>query len=105
MTLTMNNAPMPHCDARILHAPGECEYCDAYPDAQLERTHLKIAFTGHAPVDEQVACPADVARPPGSSADHRHWAGNKPTNATGDPSWPTESFASQVMYGDQGGRS
>lgn len=39
----------PHCDQRILHAPGECEYCDGRPDWQAVRQAWGIAFTGHAP--------------------------------------------------------
>jgi hypothetical protein len=50
-------------------------------------------------------CPADAARPPGADNDHRRWGGNKPTSATGNPSWPAESAASVVMYGDKGGRA
>ena len=98
-------APFPHCDSRILHAPKSCEYCDHYSLQQHERIRDGIAFTGETPVGNQVPCPADVARPKGSSNDHRRWGGNKPTGAIGDPTWPAETFASQVFYGDQGGRS
>lgn len=56
------------------------------------------------PAWDTTPCPADAGRPPGSVADHRRWAGNKPTSATGDPSWPAESPASRVLYGDKGGR-
>lgn len=101
----MTDALFPHCDARILHAPGECEYCDRHPKEQQDRIECGIAFTGHEPAEGQVSCPADVARPPDSPSDHRHWAGNKPTSADGDPSWPAESLASQMFYGDHGGRS
>lgn len=129
----------PHCDQRILHAPGECEYCNDHPDWQALREAWGIAFTGHPPrgdlpqcaqpitglgypavcqqpeghpegeckpypVSDILPCPADFARPPGADNDHRRWGGNKPTSATGDPTWPRESFASQVMYSDQGGR-
>jgi hypothetical protein len=98
-------APYPHCDSRILHAPQECEYCDHYSLQQHERIRDGIAFTGHDPVGNQVPCPADVARPKGASNDHRRWGGNKPTGALGDPSWPQETYASVAFYGDQGGRS
>ena len=57
------------------------------------------------PADDILPCPADFARPPGSSADHRRWGGNKPTGASGDPSWPRETAASVMMYGDKGGRA
>lgn len=66
-----------HCDQAILHAPGECEYCDLYPEWQELRTAWGIAFTGH-PVGENgavVPCPADVARPNGV---HQQWPGNRP---------------------------
>lgn len=75
MTVTMNNVSMPHCDSRILHAPGECQYCDKYPDDQALRIRLRIAFTGHSPREDERACPADVARTP----DHYNaWPGNRP---------------------------
>jgi hypothetical protein len=62
--------------------------------------------TPHSPLPEFEAtpCPADTARPPGEPADHRRWGGNKPSSATGDPSWPAETAASVMMYGDKGGR-
>lgn len=37
-----------------------------------------IAFTGEEPTDDQLPCPADAARPPGSPSDHRQWPGNRP---------------------------
>ncbi|MEU7174649.1 MULTISPECIES: hypothetical protein [Micromonospora] len=40
---------MPHCDQAVLHAPGECTYCDAHPDWQELRQLWGIAFTGHTP--------------------------------------------------------
>jgi hypothetical protein len=39
----------PHCDQRILHAPGECEFCDEREDWQALRKAWGIAFTGHTP--------------------------------------------------------
>lgn len=94
----------PHCDQRVLHEPGTCEFCDRHPDWQALREAWGIAFTGRAPAPGMLPCPADAARPAGSPADHRRWGGNKPTSAEGDPSWPQESAASQVLYGDKGGR-
>lgn len=64
----------PHCDSRILHAPGECEYCDLYPVAQELRVRDWVAFTGHAPVGFQTPCPADIARGPDS---YNQWGGNR----------------------------
>lgn len=127
----------PHCDQRILHAPGECQYCDMHPEWQELRQAWGIAFTGSQQSLMLVAnrevqqctrpfphlcerdgpcngwpcswpklpCPADASRPPGTSSDHRRWGGNKPTSARGDPSWPAESVASVMFYGDMGGRA
>ena len=55
----------PHCDQRILHAPGECDYCDECPEWQQLRLDWGICFTGHEPdgFNTWVRCPADVARP------------------------------------------
>lgn len=91
----------PHCDARILHAPGECEFCDEHPDWQELRKTWMIAFTGHEPVTydhagTQVPCPADFNRPPSGDADHRRWAGNVATTA--EP--VNETGASKLCYGN-----
>jgi hypothetical protein len=50
-------APFPHCDPYILHAPGECKFCDKYPDEQQRRNLLGINYTGHTDSDKQ-QCPA-----------------------------------------------
>ena len=66
----------PHCDARILHAPGECDVCDEYSsDLQEVRKVWNIAFTGHKPEGIQTPCPADLARGPES---YNQWGGNVP---------------------------
>lgn len=67
----------PHCDQMILHGPGECTYCDYYPDWQNLRVSWGIAFTGHeiGINGSVVPCPADVARPDGA---HQMWGGNRP---------------------------
>lgn len=66
----------PHCDQRILHAPGECQFCDARPDWQALRSFWGIAFTGKTPIEEkfrkQLPCPADFNR----GDTHRAWVGN-----------------------------
>jgi hypothetical protein len=36
----------PHCDGRILHAPGVCTYCDMHPEWQELRLAWGINFTG-----------------------------------------------------------
>jgi hypothetical protein len=80
-------AEFPHCDTRILHAPGECEYCAEYSDWQDLRKRWGIAFTGHEPqeirvsdtvIGRELPCPADFNRPPSSPSDHRRWPGNTP---------------------------
>ncbi len=91
----------PHCDARVLHAPNECEYCDRHPDWQELRQEWMVAFTGHPPVryehgGAQVPCPADFNRPPDTDHDHRRWAGN--VASTSSP--VNESAASKMLYGD-----
>lgn len=67
----------PHCDRMILHGPGECTYCDYYPDWQNLRVAWGIAFTGHdIGINGTVLpCPADVQRPDGA---HQMWGGNRP---------------------------
>lgn len=69
----------PHCDQRVLHAPGECEYCDRHPEWQELRKYWGIAFTGKTPElkgqqQMELPCPADFNR--GSA--HTHWGGNVP---------------------------
>jgi hypothetical protein len=49
MATTMPIDGFPHCDSAVLHAPGECEYCDGRPEWQSLREAWGIAFTGHAP--------------------------------------------------------
>jgi len=66
----------PHCDQRILHAPGECNYCDKHPDWQALRQAWGIAFTGYTPEGTELPDPATHARP----LDKVHaWGGNQPT--------------------------
>jgi hypothetical protein len=71
----------PHCDQRVLHAPGVCEYCDRHPERQELRRAWGIAFTGEAPTTSgwtrQLPCPADFNRPAGGPNDHRRWHGNQ----------------------------
>lgn len=88
----------PHCDARVLHAPGECTFCDDCPMWQELREAWGINFTGHNR-GGLFPCPADYWRPSGTDSDHRLWGGNKPTSASGED-WPEETAASRMMYGD-----
>jgi len=62
----------PHCDQRILHAPGECEHCDKQKDWQALRAAWGIAFTGWEPEGVELPCPADHAR----GNKHKLWPGN-----------------------------
>lgn len=66
----------PHCDALVLHAPEECQFCDAHPDWQYLRMHWGIAFTGEDPVAGQVQCPAERERPRDKV---NRWGGNTPS--------------------------
>lgn len=65
----------PHCDARVLHAPGTCEHCDKYADWQAYRQLAHIAFTGVLPKSDEIACPSDFHR--GLAGAHV-WGGNCP---------------------------
>lgn len=73
-------AKYPHCDALVLHAPGECKYCDRYPDAQQWRIINKINFTGHNDPDK-AQCPAEQRR---KLATINRWYGNvaRPENGS-----------------------
>lgn len=35
----------PHCNAEVLHAPGQCHYCDHYPDRQAARAASGGSFS------------------------------------------------------------
>lgn len=65
----------PHCDPRILHAPGECQFCDAHPEWQALRGAWGVAFTGYEPEGTELPDPATHAR--GDNA--QKWRGNKPS--------------------------
>lgn len=64
----------PHCDAKILHAPGECEFCDRHPDWQALREVWDINFTGHHD-SGKTKCPSARYR----NDDGLGWGGNWPT--------------------------
>lgn len=74
----------PHCDPKVLHGPGECEYCDAHPDWQELRQFWNIAFTGHS--DDRnssgrplIPCPSEWDRPVEVI---NQWGGNRPYQET-----------------------
>lgn len=35
----------PHCNSEVLHAPGQCYYCDHYPDRQAARAASGGSFS------------------------------------------------------------
>jgi hypothetical protein len=65
----------PHCDPRVLHAPQECDACDAQPMAQHIRRVWGINYTGHTDPD-RLPCPAECHRP---IAIIHAWGGNRPS--------------------------
>jgi len=62
----------PHCDPRILHAPGECQFCDESGLQEIRKT-WGINFTNHDDGD-RLPCPADVYRDPKL---RDRWHGNR----------------------------
>lgn len=52
----------PHCDMRVLHAPGECDVCDRHPEWQALRQAWGIAFTGYEPENKELPDPATHVR-------------------------------------------
>lgn len=65
--------PMAHCDQLILHAPGECQYCDHYPDAQRLRDWWQINFTGEHDT-RKLPCPSTLRR---TDEVRDLWGGNR----------------------------
>ena len=72
-TVLTDMVQFPHCDQRVLHAPGECEFCDEQPMWQYLRQAWGIAFTGYEPENKELPCPANYAR--GETVDY--WPGNR----------------------------
>ena len=64
----------PHCDQRILHAPGECEFCDKYVSWQDLRIAWGIAFTGYEPENKELPCPSQIHR---TLETIEKWPGNR----------------------------
>jgi len=65
-------ASFPHCDDLVLHAPGECFYCDKYAVAQAKRIADGVNFTGHNDPSKK-PCPS-LARRPLETIER--WSGN-----------------------------
>lgn len=64
----------PHCDQRVLHAPGECWACDGYPQWQWARIVQQINFSGeHDP--KKASCPSLMNR---TEEKINRWPGNRP---------------------------
>lgn len=64
----------PHCDPSILHAPGECQFCDLYPHWQALRELWCMNFTGQYDNDK-APCPSVYFREVGA---RDRWPGNTP---------------------------
>lgn len=71
----------PHCDQRVLHAPGECEFCDKHPAWQALRMAWGIAFTGYEAENGELGCPSEARRP---LSIINKWPGNQPSEQSRD---------------------
>jgi hypothetical protein len=78
----VTEAPFPHCDQRVLHAPTQCKFCDLYPHLQELRMAWGICFTGTAATEFKadtwtnlLPCPSDYNRGLGGA---HAWYGNSP---------------------------
>lgn len=49
----------PHCNTEVLHAPGQCKYCDKYPDWQQVRIKKGEPFAN----DDDTMWHGNVAKP------------------------------------------
>jgi hypothetical protein len=65
----------PHCDPRVLHSPGRCEFCDMYPEHQRARVVARVNFTGEK-VPGFRACPSEMRR---TLENIERWPGNRPS--------------------------
>lgn len=81
----------PHCDAGILHAPGECRYCDMHPEWQELRETWGINFTGQYDPNK-LLCPAEQHR---NLTKIEGWGGNIPHPP--GPDDPTEQRVQAVI--------
>lgn len=71
--VTVDIGQFPHCDERVLHAPGRCEYCDARPEWQTLRDAWGIGFTDEELRSGIVRCPSTNRRTPEQV---NAWGGN-----------------------------
>jgi hypothetical protein len=65
-------AEFPHCDSRVLHAPGVCKFCDDFPNWQQQRVADKVNFTDEYDPDKRF-CPSTDFRSPDVI---NKWGGN-----------------------------
>jgi hypothetical protein len=70
----IEKARFPHCDEKVLHAPGTCEFCDSYPEEQQARIASGTNFTGEGDLNK-LPCPAEQRRPLETI---NRWGGNTP---------------------------
>jgi hypothetical protein len=68
-----DHSKVPHCDSRVLHAPGECRYCDGFPEWQQARRVWGINFTGHHDKGFR-KCPSESSR---GLKTIEQWPGNR----------------------------
>lgn len=68
-----DGCPFPHCDSNVLHRPGACKYCDAYPKRQAKRVADGVNFTGETD-PAKTACPSTLLRPLETI---ERWPGNR----------------------------
>jgi hypothetical protein len=73
-TSKYGDAPFPHCDMYVLHAPDTCTTCDNYPIYQALRVAWGINFT-NTHVDLELPCPATIRR---DESVINLWPGNQP---------------------------
>lgn len=69
----------PHCDADVVHAPGECVFCDVTEGIQAAREAAGTNYTGHTDPDK-LPCPSDARRGVGGA---HVWGGNRPVDRVG----------------------
>lgn len=62
----------PHCDERVLHSPGLCEFCDKAEVLQKYRQMLNLSYTDELQANDPLLPGEDRSR---ASADA--WGGNR----------------------------
>lgn len=71
--IEVNKMILPHCDSSLLHAPGECIFCDKYPEMQEYRKYARINFSGHDD-SKKAPCPSTHFR---NEETINKWRGNR----------------------------